>query len=162
MLKCLVIGFVVFALPAVALASDDPIFDVEALASTPLRPRTSAPASVMASLPRKCAFTPRPTATRTLTSSHIFPTPKARHKLPAFIWNPGGLGQASPGYTQPPARRGYAVLCIDFPQPGYRSTGDYPINRTLELGADPRQAPIYHGAVALIKAVSFLASRAGS
>ena len=73
---------------------------------------------------------------------------------------PGRVGPGQPGATEPGAKRGYAALCIDFPQPGYRSTGGYPINSGLELGADPRQAPIYHGAVALLKAVSYLESRA--
>ena len=44
--------------------------------------------------------------------------------------------------------------------PGYRSTGGYPIVSGLELGEDPRKAPIYFGAVALLRAVSFLESRA--
>src|SRR5204863_7672295 len=56
-------------------------------------------------------------------------------------------------------KRGYATLSIGCPQPGYRSSGGYTITAGLDLGDDPRQAPIYHGAVALLKAVSYLESR---
>src|SRR5205085_12561425 len=64
-----------------------------------------------------------------------------------------------PYWTEPWAKRGYAVLCIDFPNTGYRSTGNYSINTGLHLPTDPKQAPIYHGAVALLKAVSYLETR---
>jgi dienelactone hydrolase len=89
----------------------------------------------------------------------FFCYPKGAKKLPAFIWNQGGLYQASTYFPELGAKRGYAALCIDFPIPGYRSTGGYPINSEPTMGDDPRQAPIYHGAVALLKAVSFLQSR---
>ena len=42
---------------------------------------------------------------------------------------------------------------------GYRSTGGYTINNTLATADDPKQAPIYHGAVALLRAVTYLESR---
>ena len=90
----------------------------------------------------------------------FFSYPKGAKKLPAFIWNQGGLDQATTYWTTFGAKRGYATLCIDFPLPGYRSSGGYPINSGLELGDDPKKAPIYHGAVALLRAVSFLESRA--
>jgi dienelactone hydrolase len=88
-----------------------------------------------------------------------FSYPKGARQLPAFIWNQGGLAQASPYWTTFGAKRGYAALCIDFPMPGYRSTGGYPIVSGLELTDDPQKAPIYHGAVALLRAVSYLESR---
>jgi hypothetical protein len=82
--------------------------------------------------------------------------PEAARRLSAFVWIEGGLAQAKPFRTVFGARRGYATLAIDFPIPGYRSTGGYPINLGMYVDENPRQAPIYHGAVALLKAVSFL------
>jgi pimeloyl-ACP methyl ester carboxylesterase len=75
------------------------------------------------------------------------------------VWIEGGLAPARTFRTVFGARRGYATLAIDFPQPGYRSTGNYPINLMMTVDENPRQSPIYHGAVALLKAVSFLESR---
>ena len=50
-------------------------------------------------------------------SSLSSPTPKIEvgaRKLPAFVWNQGGLGKASTYWTDF-GKRGYAVVCIDFP-----------------------------------------------
>lgn len=90
----------------------------------------------------------------------FFSYPVGAHRLPAFIWNQGGLVRADPRPTEQGAKRGFATLAIDFPMPGYRSTGAYPIVDGLEFGPDARQAPIAHGAVALLRAVSYLESRA--
>jgi dienelactone hydrolase len=88
-----------------------------------------------------------------------FSYPQNKKSLPAFIWIEGGLAPARTYRTIFGAKRGYATLAIDFPRPGLRSTGRYPINLGLQVDENPRQAPIYHGAVALLRAVSFLASR---
>ena len=141
------------------IAAADPIFDVEALSSTPLNAKTLKSVERDGVITEEVRFHSETDGEKDVEIFAFFSYPKGAIHLPAFIWNPGGLGQASPGYTETPARRGYAVLCIDFPQPGYRSTGDYPINSGLDLGADPKAAPIYHGAVALLKAVSYLQSR---
>jgi dienelactone hydrolase len=138
----------------------DEIFDVPALIATPLNAKTQKTVERGGIVTEEVRFHSETDGGKDVEIFAYFSYPKSARKLPAFIWNPGGLGQASPAFTEPPARRGYAVLCIDFPQPGYRSTGDYPINTGLEVGPDPRQAPIYHGAVALLKAVSYLQSRA--
>lgn len=88
-----------------------------------------------------------------------FSYPQHKKALPAFVWIEGGLAPARTFRTVFGAKRGYATLAIDFPRPGLRSTGRYPINLGLQIDENPRQAPIYHGAVALLRAVSFLASR---
>ena len=151
-LACLVIG-------AQAVAADDPIFDVARLSSTPLNSRVIKSDERDGIVTEEVRFHSETDGDKDVDIFAYFSYPKGASRLPAFIWNPGGLGQANRGYTETPAKRGYAVLCIDFPQPGYRSTGNYPINTGLILGDDPKQAPIYHGAVALLKAVTFLESR---
>lgn len=137
----------------------DPIFDVAALTSTPLNPRTMKSYERDGIVTEEIRYHSETDGDKDVDIFAYFSYPKGASRLPAFIWNPGGLGQASRGYTETPAKRGFAVLCIDFPQPGYRSTGNYPINTGLEVGPDPKTAPIYHGAVALLKAVSYLESR---
>ena len=145
------------------LAAEDSVFDVEALISTPLNSKILKSSERDGVITEEVMFHSERDGETDVEIFAFFSYPKEAAKggkrLPAFIWNQGGLGQASPGATEPGAKRGYAALCIDFPQPGYRSTGGYPINTGLELGPDPRQAPIYHGAVALLKAVSYLESR---
>lgn len=137
----------------------DPIFDVPALTSTPLNPRTLKSSERDGIVTEEIRYHSETDGATDVDIFACFSYPRGARGLPAFIWNPGGLGQACSAHTEVPAKRGFAVLCIDFPQPGYRSTGNYPINAGLDLGPDPRQAPIYHGAVALLKAVSYLASR---
>jgi dienelactone hydrolase len=160
MAKHLVASLLLLMLPLAGLAAEETIFDVPALTATPLNAKTLKVAEREGIVTEEVRFHSETDGDKDVEIFAYFSYPKDARKLPAFIWNPGGLGQASPGFTEVPARRGYAVLCIDFPQPGYRSTGNYPINTGLELGADPKQAPIYHGAVALLKAVSYLTSRA--
>lgn len=152
-------GLAWLALATVCVAGDDPIFDVKSLSSTPLNPRILKSDERDGIVTEEVRFHSETDGDKDVDIFAYFSYPRGARRIPAFIWNPGGLGQASRGYTEPHARRGYAVLCIDFPQPGYRSTGNYPINQSLEVGHDPKTAPIYHGAVALLKAVSFLQSR---
>jgi len=143
-----------------SVSAEETIFDVPALIATPLNPQSLSTSERDGIVTEQVRFHSETDGEKEVDIFAFFSYPKGARNLPAFIWNPGGLGQASPDYTEGPARRGYAVLCIDFPQPGYRSSGDYPINSGLDLPDDPRQAPIYHGAVALLKAVSYLESRA--
>ncbi len=144
---------------AATFAAGDPVFDFDALVSTPLNPRILKASHRNGIVTEQVMYHSETDHGKDVEIFAFFSYPQGARKLPAFIWNQGGLGQASPGATEPAAGRGYAALCIDFPQPGYRSTGGYPINTGLDLGNDPRQAPIYHGAVALLKAVSYLQSR---
>ncbi len=138
---------------------DDPIFDVPALIATPLNPRTLKSSERDGIVTEEVQFHSERDGEKDVEIFAFFSYPRGAQQLPAVIWNPGGLSQANPAFTQAAARRGYAGLCIDFPQQGYRSTGGYLINSGLELGDDPRTAPIAHGVVALLKAVSFLESR---
>jgi dienelactone hydrolase len=152
--------FAVSALAAdCACAGSDPVFDVAALTGTPLEARVLKSAEKDGIVTEEVMFHSEMDGTNRVDIFAFFSYPKGAAKLPAFIWNQSGLAQASAYFPEFGAKRGYAALCIDFPMPGYRSTGGYPINAGLELGDDPKQAPIYHGAVALLKAVSFLQSR---
>ncbi len=143
----------------IALASPDAVFDYQALTSTPLNPRVLKSSEKDGIVTEEVMFHSEMDGTNSVDIFGYFSYPKGAEKLPAYVWNQGGLYRATTYWTEFGARRGYAVLCIDFPLPGYRSTGGYPITSGIELGDDPKQAPIYHGAVALLKAVSFLESR---
>lgn len=158
--KCLAGSLMLWIVASWALAVEDPIFDFASLVSTPLDAKIRKSAAREGIITQEVLFHSEKDGNKDVEIFAYFSFPKEGKKLPAFIWNQGGLSQASPAVTEAGAKRGYAVLCIDFPMPGYRSSGDYPINTGLELGDDPRTAPIYHGAVALLKAVSYLESRA--
>jgi dienelactone hydrolase len=153
------LSIVILAVAAACPGIEDPVFDVEALISTPLDAKTLKSTERDGVVTEQVTFHSEQDGDKEVEIFAFFSYPKGGRKLPAFIWNQGGLSQASPDATEPGASRGYAVLCVDFPQPGYRSSGGYPINTGLELGDDPRQAPIYHGVVALLKAVSYLENR---
>ena len=141
-------------------ATPDPLFDLEKLLATPLNPRTTKTTEQDDVVTEEVMFHSEMDGEKSVDIFAFFSRPKDARALPAFIWNQGGLGQASTYWTILGAKRGYAALCIDFPMPGYRSTGGYPIVSSLDAGPDPKRAPIYHGAVALLKAVSYLESRA--
>ncbi len=159
MMKCFAATVALLAVTQVSLFAADPIFDVKALSSTPLNPRILSTVEKNGIVTDVVRFHSEMDGRKDVDIFAFFSYPKGARKLPAFIWNQGGLSQASPGATATPAARDYAVMCIDFPQPNYRSTGDYPINTGLYVGPDPRRAPIYHGVVALLKAVSYLETR---
>jgi len=159
MRKCLwaVAGLLILQLPG--LAAKDEVFDYEALIATPLNPRVLKSTEANGIVTEEVMFHSEKDGDKDVEIFALFSYPKGAKRLPAYVWNQGGLGQATTHWTEYGAKRGYAVLCIDFPMPGYRSTGGYPIVSGLELGDDPRKTPIYHGAVALLKAVSYLESR---
>ncbi|HUE17138.1 MAG TPA: hypothetical protein VMR25_23370 [Planctomycetaceae bacterium] len=159
MMKYFAATAALLALMQGSLCADDPIFDVKALSSTPLNPRVISAVEKKGIVTETVRFHSETDGRQDVDIFAFFSYPKGARNLPAFIWNQGGLSQASPGATSKPAARGYAVMCIDFPQPTYRSTGDYPINSGLHVGPDPHKAPIYHGVVALLKAVSYLETR---
>jgi dienelactone hydrolase len=142
---------------------NETIFDYEAILQTPLKPRVLKKTEKGGIVTEEVMFHSERDGEKDVDIFAYFSYPKnavrTGKKLPAFVWNQGGLSRASAFRTEMGAKRGYATLCIDFPQPGYRSTGNYAINTGIELKDDPRQAPIYHGAVALLKAVSYLQAR---
>ena len=140
-------------------AFNDPVFDVKALATTPLDARVLKRTAEDGIVTEEVMYHSEMDGDKSVDIFACFCYPEGAKKLPAFIWNQSGCYQASTYFPLIGAKRGYAVLCIDFPIPGYRSTGGYLINSDLTLTDDPKQAPIYHGAVALIKAVTFLQSR---
>ena len=148
-----------FGQPITILAGEDPVFDLKSLLAPPLNARTLKTTESEGIVTEEVMFHSEIDQGKSVDIFGLFSYPKRAAHLPAMIWNQGGLSQATPYWTEFAARRGYAALCIDFPLPGYRSTGGYPINSGVDLTDDPRQAPIYHGAVALLRAVSFLESR---
>ncbi|MHB0935447.1 MAG: alpha/beta hydrolase family protein [Armatimonadota bacterium] len=138
----------------------DPVYDVKAILATPLNPKTTKKTVTNGIVTEEVTFHSEMDGEKSVDIFAFFSYPEGGKNLPAFVWNQGGLYQASSYWTEFGARRGYAALCIDFPLPGYRSTGGYNITSNIALDyTDPRQHPIYHGAVALLKAVSYLESR---
>jgi len=153
------IGLLLMTRIQVPAAVPETVFDVKAVLSTPLNPRTLTSTETNGIVTEEVMFHSEMDGEKNVEIFALFSYPKGARGLPAFVWNQGGLARASTYFPEIGARRGYAVLCIDFPMPGYRSTGGYHISSGLDLTDDPRQAPIYHGAVALLKAVSYLESR---
>jgi len=143
-------------LPLLALAADE-IFDVPALTATPLNAKVLSTAEKDGIVTQEIMYHSEMDGEKSVDIFAYFCYPKGAKGLPAFIWNQSGLSKASTYFPELGAKRGYAALCIDNPMPGYRSTGGYPV--TLDLQGDPRQNGIYHVAVALLKAVSYLESR---
>lgn len=159
-----VFTFVLFLLggstPARAqTANAGEIYDVPALLSTPLNAKILKTSEEDGIVTEEVMFHSEMDGEKSVDIFAYFSYPKGAQNLPAFIWNQAGLAQASTYFTVLGAKRGYAALCIDFPNTGYRSTGNYAINSGLEVSENPRDSPIYHGAVALLKAVSYLQSR---
>jgi dienelactone hydrolase len=142
-----------------SIAAPDPVFDVAAITAVPLNPKVLKSSEHDGLVTEEVMFHSEDDGAKSVDIFGILVYPKGAVKAPAFIWNQGGLAKASTYFPELGAKRGYATLCIDFPMPGYRSTGGYPIVSGLEVGDDPRQAPIYHGAVALLQAVTYLQSR---
>jgi dienelactone hydrolase len=148
-----------WGLAAAWAATPDPVFEVATLAATPLEARVESRIETNGIVIEEVRFLSEMDGTNRVEIFAYFCYPTGAHKLPALIWNQSGLARASTHFPLLLARRGYAALCLDFPQAGYRSTGGYLINSGLTLTDDPAQAPIAHGVKALIKAVSFLQSR---
>jgi len=146
-------------IPFLLAQPKDDVFDLPALLAPPLNVRILKATEKAGIVTEEVRFFSEKDGDKVVDIFALFSYPKGARNLPAFVWNQGGLYQATPHFTELGARRGYAALCIDFPIAGYRSSGGYPINSGLELPDNPRQAPIYHGAVALLRAVSFLQSR---
>jgi len=137
----------------------DPVFDVETLASTPLNAKVLKKTQANGIVTEEVMFHSEMDGEKSIDIFALFSYKAGAKNLPAYVWNQGGLAQATDDWTVAGAGHGYAVLCIDFPMPKYRSTGNWNIVAGLELPDDPRDAPIYHGAVALLKAVSYLETR---
>lgn len=140
------------------LAQVDPVFDLPAILKPPLESQVLKRSEKDGIVLEEVKFHSHMDGAKRIDIFALFAYPRGAKKAPAFVWNQGGLYQATPYWPEFGAKRGYATLCIDFPIPGYRSTGGFPINSDVLLPDNPRAAPIYHGAVALLRAVSFLQS----
>ena len=137
----------------------DAIFDFKALTSTPLNPRVLSTVEKDGIVTEEVRFHSEKDGEKDVDVFGYLSYPKGAKKLPAFIWNMPSMARASTYWTELGARRGYATLCIDMPLPGYRSTGSYPIGWHFAPNTPPRENPMVHGAVALLKSVSYLESR---
>ena len=137
----------------------DPVFDLMALDAPPLNARTLKRTEEDGIVTEEVMFHSETDGETSVDIFALFCYPKGARKLPAFVWNQAGAGKAGTYFPLIGARRGYAALCTDLPQAGYRSTGGYSISSGVEVSEDPRQAGIYHAAVSLFRAVSFLRSR---
>ncbi len=110
-----------------------PVFDWQKLASTPLNARVLKETIAGGIVTREVMFHSEMDGRKSVDIFALFSFPVGAKKMPAFVWIEGGLAQAKPFRTVFGAKRGYATLAIDFPLPGYRSTGGYPINMGMFL-----------------------------
>jgi len=145
-----------------AVAPNDPVFpDVPALYGTPVDAKVLKTAEQDGLVIEEVAFHVQMDGDTRVDSFGYFVYPKGAAQRPAVIWNQSGLAPADTSLAVYGAKRGYAMFCFDYPNlgGGYRTTAHYPINSTLVLTDDVRTAPIAHGAVTALKAVSFLRTR---
>ena len=162
-MKYLPLLLVALLLGAVACAAPvDPVFpDVKALYSTPVDAQVLKSSEKDGIVTEEVRFHCEMDGDKSVDTFGYFVYPKGAQGLPAVIWNQSGLAPADTNLVNYGVKRGYAMFCFDYPNlgGGYRSTMHYMINSTLVLTDDIRQAPIAHGAIAALKAVSFLQSR---
>src|SRR5262249_46565546 len=104
MLLRLATSVVWFAWAMQGLAADDPIFDVDALSSTPLNARTLKSSERDGIITEEVRYHSETDGDKDVEIFAYFSYPKGASQLPAFIWNPGGLGQANTAFTEIPAR----------------------------------------------------------
>src|SRR4028118_347367 len=109
-------------------AFKETVFDVKALTATPLNPKVLKSTEKDGIITEEVQFHSEMDGEKSVDIFAFFSYPKGATKLPAFIWNQAGHGQASPYFPELGAKRGYAALCIDLPLAGYRSTGGYSIS----------------------------------
>ena len=147
------------ATPGIGADVVDPVFpNVQALASTPLNARVLKTSEKDGIVIEEIMYHSEMDGEKSVDIFAFFGYPKGAQGLPAFVWNQASMAQASTHFVEAGARRGYAVLCIDYPFQGYRSSGGYTL-RGLEVGDDPARAPLAHAAIALLKGVTYLESR---
>lgn len=86
--------------PVSTRAGDDPVFDVPALLATPLNAKTLKTTQRENIITEEVSFHSEMDGEKNVEIFAYFSYPRGTKKLPAYIWNPGGLGQASPAYTE--------------------------------------------------------------
>lgn len=161
-MKYLHLMLLLLAAAAWAVPPNDPVFpDVKALYSTPLNAKTLKTTEADGIVTEEVTFHVEMDGEKSVDTFGFFLYPKDAKGLPSVIWNQSGLAPADTALAMYGVKRGYAMLCFDYPNlgNGYRSTVKYAINSNLTLTDDIQKAPIAHGAIAALKAVTFLQSR---
>ena len=140
--KLLILGVIAICSATWAVGADDPVFpDVKALYSTPLNARVLKTTEKDGIVIEEVMYHSEMDGTNRVDIFGLFGYPKGGKHLPAFVWNQSGLMQATAYFVELGAKRGYAVLCIDFPFKGYRSTGGYAdTSAGLFVGDDPQKS----------------------
>src|SRR5208337_1354904 len=82
--------------PVSTRAGDDPVFDVPALLATPLNAKTLKTTQRENIITEEVSFHSEIDGEKNVEIFAYFSYPQGAKNLPAYIWNPGGLGQASP------------------------------------------------------------------
>src|SRR4051812_41570490 len=83
------------------------IFDLKAILAPPLNARTMKTVEKDGIITEEVMFHAEKDGEKSVEIFAFFSYPKGTRKLPAFIWNQGGLAQASSYWTEFGARRGY-------------------------------------------------------
>src|SRR5688572_20186593 len=81
-----------------AAAAGDEVFDVAALSSTPLNARVLASREGDGIVTEEVQFHSERDGDKDVEIFAFFSYPRGAKGCQAYIWNPGGLGQASPGF----------------------------------------------------------------
>src|SRR4051812_24952246 len=100
------------ALSGLVLAqAKDPVFDLPVLLAPPLEARVLKSTETKGIITEEIMFHSHKDGDKRVDIFAFFSYPKGAKKLPAFVWNQGGLYQATTYWTEFGARRGYATLC---------------------------------------------------
>lgn len=141
----------------------DPVFDLPKLLATPVDGKVTKATEKDGIILEEVLYHSEMDGDKRVDIFGILAYPKGARQLPAIVWCQGGLSAAGDYWPLFFAKRGYVALCPEYPMTGYRCTVGYPIGMDLpgDLAApgDPHTSGIYHAAVALLKAVSFLETR---
>src|SRR5579864_6189814 len=100
MTRWLTASFALLICASTAMSADDAVFDVAALIATPLNPRTLKSSERDGVITEEVRFHSEQDGDKDVDIFAFFSYPKGAKKLPAYIWNQGGLSQASPAVTE--------------------------------------------------------------
>src|SRR5215831_11031222 len=100
MFQALLAAALLPVLPAADAPVQETVFDVPALTSTPLNPRTLKRTDKGDIITEEVRFHSEKDGDKDVDIFAYFSYPRGARKLPAFIWNPGGLSQASTHWTE--------------------------------------------------------------
>src|SRR4051812_7390905 len=106
--SCLVLlvwGLLSWCAPLRGGTPPDPVFDLKALLAPPLEARTLKQTDKDGLVTEEVKFFSEDDGGKRVEIFAFFTSPRGARGLPGLVWNQGGLGQATPFWTEFGARR---------------------------------------------------------